>query len=699
MISTNNDIVYRKLLNIEIKSLEAQGNSCDNWDKIRVKEGFDSLRIQNSIFIGKIKIGIFTDKLLSHENLQLPTGIYNSIIVSSIVGDNCAVHNAKYISGYTIESNVLIFNIDELSVSDNPKFGNGFLKDDGSRNWISVINESGSRKVLPFYSMETGDCHLWAKFRGDKQLLSRFTFFTDSLEKSEKDNPAVSGACIGSYSVLRSSRIIRDTILGPHSHIFGVSHLENITINSSKEIPSVVGEDADLKNGIAGYGVEIRHGARAMNFILANHSTLKYGANFFNSFLGENSTVSCCEVNSTMVLPFHEQHHNNSFLIASLLKGQSNIGAGSTIGSNHNSRSADGEISAGRGFWTALSSSTKHNCSFASFTILAKNDFLHEMKVPTPFSLISLDHNTSYLQIMPAYWFMHNMYAMTRNSWKFLRRDIRKDKSIVIETEYLAPDTVEEIFDALEFLEKWTAMLGKGGRDPGINLRERGKELLESEHLDPDILEIDPGVLEYSNNPVRILKPVKAYKVYKEMVAYYCVKVLCNYADMEDLHFDDIKEKFQNAKRSTWINVGGQLLREDDLNALIRDIKDNVILSWDEVHLRYRELSSIYSERKAAHAYASLKDLNRVTKIDRNIWNSALNEAKNINSKINESIYESRMKDHTNIFRHITFSSAKEGEAILGKIEENTFLINATKEKNKLEKLINKYIKKEENLV
>lgn len=689
MISTNNDAVYRKLSDSEIKTLKTRGNSSENWGEIRVKEGFDPLRIQNSTFIGEVQIGIFTDKILSFENLQLPTGIYNSLIISSEIGDNCAIHNAKYISAYTIENNVLIFNVDELSISDNPFFGNGFLKEDGSRNWISVINENGSRRVLPFHSMETGDCHLWAKFRGDKELLSRFTFFTDSLEKSVKDNPAAPGACIGSHSVLRSCRIIKDTNIGPYSQIFGVSHLENITINSSKEIPSVVGEDVDLKNGIAGYGTEIRHGARAMNFILANHSSLKYGANFFNSFLGENSTVSCCEVNSSMVLPFHEQHHNNSFLIASLLKGQSNIGAGSTIGSNHNSRSADGEISAGRGFWTALSSSTKHNCSFASFTILAKNDFLHEMKVPTPFSLISLDHNTSYLQIMPAYWFMYNMYALTRNSWKFIQRDKRMDKSIIIESEYLAPDTVEEIFNALDFLEEWTAILGKGGRDLEINLREKGKKILESEQLVPDILEIDSGVLEYSTNPVRILKPLKAYKAYKNMVIYYCVKILCEYAEAKGLRFDDLKKKFQNTKRSKWINVGGQLLRDDDFNTLIRDIKDKRILSWDEVHLRSRKLSSIYSERKAAHAYASLQDLYHGTKVDRNIWNRALNEAKNINREINESIHQSRMKDHTNIFRHITFESPEEGEAILGNIKENSFLKTATREKDALESLIN----------
>ena len=45
--------------------------------------------------------------------------------------------------------------------------------------------------------------------------------------------------------------------------------------------------------------------------------------------------------------------------------GQSNIAAGATIGSNHNSRSADGEIIAGRGFWPGLCVSLKHNSKFS----------------------------------------------------------------------------------------------------------------------------------------------------------------------------------------------------------------------------------------------------------------------------------------------------------------------------------------------
>src|SRR5690606_33947012 len=121
--------------------------------------------------------------------------------------------------------------------------------------------------------------------------------------------------------------------------------------------------------------------------------------------------------------PAHEQHHNNSFLCAALLMGQSNMAAGATIGSNHNSRGADGEIQAGRGFWPGLCVSLKHNSKFATFTMIAKGNYPAELNIPFPFSLVSNEEHTRSLVIMPAYWFLYNMYAILRNESKFAARD------------------------------------------------------------------------------------------------------------------------------------------------------------------------------------------------------------------------------------------------------------------------------------
>ena len=62
----------------------------------------------------------------------------------------------------------------------------------------------------------------------------------------------------------------------------------------------------------------------------------------------------------------------------------------------------------------------------------------------------------NHLEVMPAYYWMYNMYALERNSWKYQTRDKRFYKTQHIVTDYLAPDTATEIIKAMQLLEEWT---------------------------------------------------------------------------------------------------------------------------------------------------------------------------------------------------------------------------------------------------
>ena len=109
--------------------------------------------------------------------------------------------------------------------------------------------------------------------------------------------------------------------------------------------------------------------------------------------------------------------------------GQSNIAAGATIGSNHNSRSPDGEIFAKRGFWPGLCSDFKHNSRFASFVLVSKGSYQYELDIPYPFALVAPGQNGApEISIIPAWWFMYDMFAISRNKNKFIKRDKRVKK-------------------------------------------------------------------------------------------------------------------------------------------------------------------------------------------------------------------------------------------------------------------------------
>ena len=292
---------------------------------------------------------------------------------------------------------------------------------------------------------------------------------------------------------------------------------------------------------------------------MASHSQLKYGARLINSYLGNNSTISCCEVLNSLIFPSHEQHHNNSFLCASLLMGQSNLAAGATIGSNHNSRSADGEMIAGRGFWPGLCVSLKHNSKFASFTIIAKGDFSAELNIPIPFSLVSNDISNNKLVIMPGYWFMYNMYALARNAWKYAARDHRTEKVQHIDYDFLAPDTINELFSSLKILE-------------ALKPNEQGTA----------------EVTGWENAPrkTEIVKVPKAIAIFKELIQYYgTIELLEHILKNKFAGFDEFKKTLSpKIQRSEWLNIGGQLIQKTEIEKLKRNIKMAKIKSWDDIH-------------------------------------------------------------------------------------------------------------------
>src|SRR5882762_9898048 len=452
----NNGVTYRKLSAQEIEILVRNRNTSDDWNNILVSSYFNAELVKNCKFFGLVRIGNLEPYYLEFHNLRMAVGLYNSNIISCDFGNNVCVDNVDYLSHYIIGNEVMIANVNELATTDKAKFGNGILKEGENekvRVWLELCNENGGRSVLPFDGMLAGDAYLWSKYRDDEALLNKFKEFTENIFDTQHGHYGK----IGDRTVIKNCKIIKDVLVGSDAYFKGANKLKNLTVNSDKNRTSQIGEGCEIVNGIVGYGCRIFYGVKAVRFVMASHSQLKYGARLINSYLGNNSTISCCEVLNSLIFPAHEQHHNNSFLCASLVMGQSNMAAGATIGSNHNSRSPDGEIIAGRGFWPGLCVSLKHNSRFASFTILAKGDYPAELDIPLPFSLVSNDAGKDELVIMPAYWFLHNMYALARNSWKYPDRDKRIDKTQLLEFDFLAPDTAGEIVEALTLLQRFTA--------------------------------------------------------------------------------------------------------------------------------------------------------------------------------------------------------------------------------------------------
>jgi len=686
-------IKYRNLTAFEIEILVRNRNTSDEWSNILVSEAFNPELVKNCSFFGLNRIGNLETSCLCFSDLIVPIGIYNSTIISCDFGNNVSIHNVNYMSHYILGNEVIINNVNELVTTNHAKFGNGILKKgepESVRIWLEICNENTGRKVLPFNGMTAGDAYLWSRHRADSALQKRFI----ELTENQFDDKLGYYGKVGDRTVIKNCKIIKDVWIGEDAYLKGANKIKNVTINSHPDATTQIGEGCELVNGIIGYGCRIFYGIKAVRFVLSDYSQLKYGARLINSFLGPNATISCCEVLNSLIFPAHEQHHNNSFLCAATVMGQSNIAAGATLGSNHNSRGADGEVIMGRGFWPGLCVSIKHNSVFASFALLSKGDYNYELNIPIPFSLISNDPLKDELIIMPGYWFLYNFYALARNAWKYVDRDKRKYKTPIFEYDYLAPDSVNELFKAREIIAIAVANAHlKKEKQPELQdeskLMALGVKLLATKQKkEIDALEIVVKGFENSKRKVKLIKSYDAYHIFEKIIFTYGIEAAIRFTDSKKgkNKINALQELKLDLENLTWINIGGQLIPEKKVKGLIQKIKSSEIENWNQVHKFYETESDKYNSRKDFHAMSCLEKLTQksFSKISTNQFLNWLDTYLEIKKDITLRIQNTRAKDYANPFRKMVYENEAEMNTVIGNLADNSFI---KEQKNLLKQL------------
>jgi hypothetical protein len=676
-------IQYRSLTALEIEILVRNGNTSDDWTKLLVSNAFNPELVKSCSFFGLVRIGNLETTCLCFSDLTVPVGLYNSTIISADFGNNVAIHNVNYLSHYIIGDEVIISNVNELVTTNHAKFGNGILKKGESesvRIWLELCNENTGRKVLPFNGMTTADAFLWTRNRHDHVLQQKFI----DLTEKQFDNKRGYYGKIGNRTVIKNCSIIKDAWIGTDAYLKGANKIKNVTINSNEVAKSQIGEGSELVNGIVGYGCRIFYGIKAVRFIMSDYSQLKYGARLINSFLGPNATISCCEVLNSLIYPAHEQHHNNSFLCAALVMGQSNIAAGATLGSNHNSRGADGEVIMGRGFWPGLCVSIKHNSIFPSFTILNKGDYNHELNIPIPFSLISIDYTKDELVVMPGYWFLYNFYALARNAWKYQDRDKRKNIDQYFEYDYLAPDSVNELIKGRSIIAIAVAKAQLLKEKKSINITEDKLALLGFKLLttktkkEIDQLDVFVEGFENSKRKTRLVKCYDAFAIFEKMIFMYgmdqlIVKLTQN--GLKNLH-TKIKAIKTTSAAMDWMNIGGQLIPSKSIQTMLQQIKTDKLNHWDEVHQFYQQETDKYLAKKNTHALHCLEFIQgeSISGLSVKKINAWLDRYQAIKEEVTGKIKSSREKDYTNPFRKMVYENQAEMDAIVGDLNDNSFI-------------------------
>ena len=318
-----------------------------------------------------------------------------------------------------------------------------------------------------------------------------------------------------------------------------------------------------------------------------------------------------------------------------------------------------------------------------------------------PFCLVNNNTASNELEVMPAYWWMYNMYAIARNTSKYLSRDKRKRKIQNIEFETLAPDTMEETIEARKLLEVWVAKayLRSKGENPDTHeyydLRALGKQLLDHEPDTVDALKVLGENMEKGHRQVHILKPRQAYHAYGDMITYYAVNTILHYLETHpDESIHTLSAQMKGKRLRKWINLGGQTMPQEDVDQLRADINNGVLNNWNEIHQRYDELWTRYQAEKTRHAYFSLMFLykDETDVLTDAMWKETLQKAIDIQQYICDQVYESRKKDYDNLFRNATFRNEAEKIAVIGKIDEVSFVKQIRKETEAFSERVKRYL-------
>lgn len=486
--------MWRPLTDAEISQLIQQNNSADDWNTISVVRTFSVLNIRDCHFSGSVKME-----------------------------ENVSMSNVLHVENYHIGANSRLTNIGTLAFTEEHY---GYP--------LELCNEDGRFQAVAVPEMNSTDVF---------QCL-----YTGNPALFEHETPTEKQGCIGVNCTIENVTSIRNVHIDAFSELSGCCEIEHAWISSSEKEPARIGAGVILRNAIVHKGAHIDSLAYLADVLVGQQVSIAEGARVYQSAVGDNSHISGCEVGHAFLYPCHEQHHSNSFLIAAHIQGQSNVAAGATLGSNHNGRKNDVDLVAGRGFWPGLCSSLAFPCSFAPYTLIAKGDYPKPLSIPFAFSLINNNVKEGCLEILPAFWWMHNSYALMRNEWKYQNRDKRIKYTQHYEYKPLAPDTIQIVKENHRLLSQHLA----------------GKAELPK--------------MEMSYRPVRILKEKEAIAAYREMMLCYILA--------EGIFNNKPENLIDILKVNTglqWINAGGNVLTTEQWHQICNtsSLKEAHVLQLD----------------------------------------------------------------------------------------------------------------------
>jgi hypothetical protein len=129
---------------------------------------------------------------------------------------------------------------------------------------------------------------------------------------------------------------------------------------------------------------------------------------------------------------------------------------------------------------------------------------------------------------------------------------------------------------------------------------------------------------------------------------------------------------------------------------MIGEIHTGKVRTWGEVHDFYRRQAEQYPADKLHHALGALRQITGATLRKRGpeAFAALLRQAITTRDWMTREIYASREKDYTNPFRKMVYESTEEMDAVVGRLEDNSFIKQEKEAAGKYRRDVNKILRK-----
>jgi hypothetical protein len=572
---------HRSLREEEIRQLQAQGCTAEDWRAVRVADPFAAERVAHVDFVGAVSIGSLAGEVQRAGGAAKPCGIYRARIQNCTLGRGVRIANVGgHLAGYQIGNNVLIENIGVMETHRGARFGNGVD--------VVVLNEAGGREVPLFNALSSQYAYLACVYRYRGDVVSRLLEIGQrAAGEARKDF-----GMVGDGAWITGAVKIVDVAIGSGATIDSAQSLVNGTVLSHPEAATMIGEGVVAKDFIVAEGAHITGGANLRSTFVGQGCRAGQQFSSENSLFFANCEAFHGEACSVFAGPYTVTHHKSTLLIGGLFSFY-NAGSG-TNQSNHRYKlgpTHEGKLE--RGCKTGSFSYMMWPCRVGPFSVVLGKHTRSFNTADLPFSHLEAD-TSGRCELIPGHYIA--TVGTLRDGAKWPKRDRRSGPVLrdIVCFEVFSPLTMGRMVRGAEQLAKLQDSVDRSVASVNVGGADIKRVLLRM------------GAKRYSGAVERYLLE----QIFNRMER----RLAGGATGLREVFAADATAVYS----FEWVDVGGQLMPRDRLERMCRAVAEGEIETVDRLQRALLDARSAYDEDVWVWVHRQSKDslglnLNEVT--------------------------------------------------------------------------------------